>query len=317
MAALQVLTITMNPALDKSTGAKHIEPTKKIRCDEPVFTPGGGGVNVSRAIKKLGGVSTAWYLAGGSSGDKYEKLVEKEGIKQRKFDIPVDTRENVMVYDKTTSKNYRFGMPGPNIDKKIADLLLDEIQRMDDRPDYIVASGSLPRGIPVDFYRQLGEICSLHEIKLVLDTSGEPLKQALKAKVFMLKPNLRELATLAGKDAIIGMEQEGLAKKLLDEGRCENIVLSLGAKGAMFAQHKSEIEYVIPPTIPIVSTVGAGDSMIAGIMMGLMNGYSGKNAVQYGTAAGTAATMTPGAELCKKEDTEKIFNWIKASVQEQ
>ncbi len=308
----EVITITLNPALDKSTHVSHVLPEKKMRCDQPVFEPGGGGINVSRAIKKLGGSSCAWFLEGGPTGQKLCELLKDEGIDYWTVKTKNWSRENLMVMEDSTGSQYRFGMPGPETFEEEWKQCLDKLAEMqqNELPKYVIASGSLPPGVPDDFYLQLAAIANKRGFRLIVDTSGDALLKAAGEGVYLLKPNLGELAALAGKDKISAMEQEEIAKQVLNEGKCQVLVVSLGPRGAMLASKENGITYVVPPTVPQQSAVGAGDSMVAGMVMSLVKGCSLDEVVRYGVAAGTAATMTPGSELCRKDDTEKIYKWL-------
>lgn len=307
----KIITITLNPALDKSTKVGHVIPEKKLRCHEPVFEPGGGGLNVSRAIKKLGGDSCAWFLAGGPPGEVLEKLLQEEGVNTWVVKTKNWSRENLMVMETATGNQYRFGMPGPKTYEEEWKQCLDKLQQLppEEVPAYVVASGSLPPGVPLDFYKQLAEVAHQKQFRLIVDTSGEALIKAAGEGVYLLKPNLGELAALAGKDEISALEQEEIAQKVIAEGKCKVLVVSLGPRGAMLASEEG-ISYVVPPTVPQKSAVGAGDSMVAGIVLSLLQGNTLDDVIRYGVAAGTAATMTPGSELCRKEDTEEIYRWL-------
>ena len=307
----KIITITVNPALDKSTKVNQVLPEKKLRCEEPVYEPGGGGINVSRAIKKLGGDSCAWFLSGGPAGEMLSKLLNEEGITSWAVETKNWTRENLMVMETTTGNQYRFGMPGPETYENEWKQCLERLEQLpqDKVPEYVVASGSLAPGIPDDFYLQLAEIAHTKSFKLIVDTSGEALIKAAGEGVYLLKPNLGELAALAGKDQISAMEQEEIARQVIGEGKCQVLIVSLGPRGAMLAS-KEGISYVVPPTVKQQSAVGAGDSMVAGMVMSLAKGCPLDEVVRYGVAAGTAATMTAGSELCRKEDTEEIYKWL-------
>ncbi|MFW5657378.1 MAG: 1-phosphofructokinase family hexose kinase [Bacteroidota bacterium] len=308
---MKVLSVTINPVLDKSTQANLIQTGKKIRCEKPRYEPGGGGINVSRAMKYLCCDSTACFLTGGNTGKRLTQLLEQEKIQCLPVESATETRENLMVLDKTTGEQYRFGMPGPEIPEKEWQAVINVIKKNLDGYDYLVASGSLPPGVPDDFYARLARITNQKNIRMVLDTSGDPLKIALEQEgVHMIKPNLGELARLLDKKTLSGMEQEVAAEEILGKEQCEILVLSLGARGAMIAMTNLEHEYIIPPTVPVISAVGAGDSMVAGILTGIKKGMHPNQAVRYGVAAGTAATMTPGSALCTKEDTDRIFEWM-------
>jgi 6-phosphofructokinase 2 len=306
---MKIVTVTVNPVLDTSTIADLVVPLKKTRCKSPVHEPGGGGLNVSRALKKLGCDSRAIIMAGGENGKKVEQLLNDEGITTEVVKTEENTRENIMVYEEKTGEHYRFVMPGPEIQKKDWQKLLDTIRSLKPKPEFLVASGSLPPGVPDDFYARMAAHARKNDIKLVIDTSGVPLKLALQKGVFMAKPNLREMKELLDKPNLTGMELDQAAKKILDKGYCTLLIVSLGEKGAMLAR-KDMIEYVVPPVMPVVSAVGAGDSMVAGMVLGCVRGFWPEKAIRYGVAAGTAATMTPGSELCRKSDTDEIYKWL-------
>ena len=307
---MKILTLTMNPVLDRNTSVNIVMPDKKIRCTRPQLIPGGGGINVSRAIQRLGYESEACVLAGGTNRGKMEDLLSKHDIKAHIVDSGTDCRENLLVCDETTNKMYRFIMPGNDLITN-EEKILQQIQEIAINYNYVVASGSLLPGISTDFYAKLAKFFKEKDIKFILDTSGDAFKEAVQEGVYLIKPNLRELARLVGKDKLTGMDQENVAQEILEKQQANIIVLSLGAKGAMLAQHGHVIEYVTPPTMPILSSVGTGDSMVAGIVTGFIKGFWPTEAIRYGVAAGTAAAMQPGSELCTKEDTDRIWRWLK------
>jgi len=300
----------MNPVLDRNTSVNIVMPDKKIRCTRPQLIPGGGGINVSRAIQRLGYESEACVLAGGTNRGKMEDLRSNHDIKAHIVDSGTDCRENLLVCDETTNKMYRFIMPGNDLITN-EEKILQQIQEIAINYNYVVASGSLLPGISTDFYAKLAKFFKEKDIKFILDTSGDAFKEAVQEGVYLIKPNLRELARLVGKDKLTGMDQENVAQEILEKQQANIIVLSLGAKGAMLAQHGHVIEYVTPPTMPILSSVGTGDSMVAGIVTGFIKGFWPTEAIRYGVAAGTAAAMQPGSELCTKEDTDRIWRWLK------
>src|SRR5688572_5024671 len=227
---MKIVTLTINPAVDKSTYVDEILPDHKLRCDAPVFEPGGGGINVSRAIKRMGGESLAYYLAGGSTGNVLCQLLDKEGLTH----IPIPsikwTRENFAVTERVSDKQYRFGMPGSEIPEEEWKYSLIKLEKTTPKPEFIVASGSLPRGVPNDYYARVATIAKNMGAKLILDTSGEALKKAAGIGVYLLKPNSSELAKLAGKESMEEHEREGFAQQLVRDGMCEVMVVSLGAQ---------------------------------------------------------------------------------------
>jgi 6-phosphofructokinase 2 len=308
---MKIVTLTMNPAIDLNTQVRQVVPEKKLRCEPPRREPGGGGINVSRAIRRLGGDSMAVYLAGGPTGEILERLLEEEGVRQRQGSVREWTRENLLVLEETSGQQFRFGMPGPEVSEEEWKYCLNELERLDPVPEYIVASGSLAPGMPEDFYGRVAQAAADRGTRVVVDTSGEALRSVAGAGVFLLKPNLGELRELVGKDLVDEAEQIAAAQKLIADGCCHVVVISLGAGGAL-AVTADRGERVRTPTVPIRSKVGAGDSMVAGIVLGLARGMETMDAVRLGVAAGAAAVMTEGTELCRRDDTERLFAELKA-----
>jgi len=304
-----IVTLTINPAIDKNTVVQNVVSERKLRCEKPVRGPGGGGINVSRAIHRLGGQSTAVYSAGGPSGDELISLLDEEGIEQRPVRIKDFTRENLTVYEKKSSRQYRFGMPGPHMQKGEWADCLNEFRHLDAKPAYIVASGSLPPGVPTDFYKRVARLSRELDARLIVDSSGEAFRTAVREEgVFLVKPNLTELEALAGRSLENESDQVNFAKELISEGNVEAVVISLGSGGATFVRKESH-RYFRAPTVKIRSKVGAGDSMVAGMVLALSREASPlPDAVRFGIAAGSAAVMNPGSELCRKEDAERLYN---------
>ena len=305
----KIVTITFNPSIDKSTTIPHLLPEKKLRCTEPVFEPGGGGLNVSRAIKKIGGQSTAIYTAGGHTGKFLENLVAAEGVLSIAVPVEDYTRENLIVVDKSANQQYRFGMPGPELKEKEWQECLHILDR-EDAVEFIVASGSLPPGVPLDIYGRIAAIAHKKGAKLIVDTSGEALKHAVNEGVYLLKPNLGELSTLAGKEEIHAEAVDDVAREVIASGKCEVIVVSMGPSGAILVT-RDEVYQAVPPATKQRSTVGAGDSMVAGLVHCLASGGGLQEALLMGVACGTAATMNPGTELCRKEDVDRLLSLMR------
>jgi len=303
-----IVTVTFSPCIDKSTSIKQLCPDKKLLCAAPKLEPGGGGINVARAIKKLGGVATAVFPSGGYTGKYFNHLLAKEDIPSIVIETQNETRENIIVLDEAANAQYRFGMPGTALSEAEWRSCLQAVDEME-HISFLIASGSLPPGVPHDVYAMLAKIAKNKHAKFIVDTSGEPLKKALEQGVYLLKPNLGELSFLAGKNELQKNEVEAAAKLTIEKGLCEVMVVSMGADGAMVVT-KKETLIIRPPQVKRKSTVGAGDSMVAGIVYYLSEGKTIIEAVQYGVACGTAATMNTGTELCNKNDVEALFEII-------
>jgi len=303
-----IITITFNPAIDKSTTVPQLIAEKKLHCTYPVYEPGGGGINVARAIKRLGGNATAIYLEGGYSGKIFTELLRKEKIDIIPIRTIGVTRENLVVKEVSTNKQFRFGMPGDNVSEKAWKNCIKALSEIDD-VNYIVVSGSLPTGVPEDIFVNIASVARSKNARLIVDTSGIALNHAVEAGTYLIKPNLKELALLVGKDSLTIEEVEKASKEIINKHQCEIVITSLGAKGAMLTTKENSIR-IIPPKMNIQSTVGAGDSMLAGIVLSLSNNKSVIEAAQYGVACGTAATMNQGTELCHFDDVKKLFQII-------
>lgn len=304
-----IITVTFSPCIDKSTSVPSLIPEKKLKCASPKLEPGGGGINVARAITKLGGNAIAVYPAGGYTGKYFNHLLADEKIPAIIIDTKEETRENIIVLEESTNKQYRFGMPGTLLQKSEWQQILDRIEEIE-APAFIVASGSLPPGVPVDIFARIARIAKKKNTRFVADTSGEALQQAVTEGVYMIKPNLGELSSLAGKDHLLPDEVPGIARQLIEKGNCQMVIVSMGADGALLVT-RDIIQTIRPPAVNTKSTVGAGDSMVAGVVLALSNGKGPEEAAQYGVACGTAATMNPGTELCRPEDVEKLYSIIK------
>ena len=304
----KIITLTLNPAIDKSTVVESLVPEKKLKCSQPKFEPGGGGINVSRAIQRMGGESTAVYLSGGYSGLFFNQLLEAEKINVNPITCKGHTRENLIVFEQSTGKQFRFGMPGPSIEKEEWEKVIDMISNLEE-VEFLVASGSIPNGVTPDIFSRLSQIAKHKNIKFIADTSGEALQNALHEGLFLIKPNLNELSSLVGKIELSIEEVPSVAKKIIESGKCKYMVVSLGANGAMLVT-SDECIHMIPPKVNSISTVGAGDSMVAGITFSLSNGKNIHDAVKHGIACGTAATLNAGTELCHKKDSDEIFKNI-------
>ena len=305
----RIVTLTMNPSIDINSSVEHVISDRKLRCKPSSYEPGGGGINVSRAIQRLGGNSSALYPAGGTFGQMLQNLLDREGIFHYPIQIEESTRETFMILEESSGRQFRFGMPGPTLRETEWKRCLGTLVALDLKPNYVVASGSLSPGVPEDFYAQLAKITSEVEARLIVDTSGEPLRLASQAGVYLLKPNMNEIQSLVGREIQNELELEETARDLVEKGHSEVMIISLGAGGALMVS-KDGCEHVRAPTVPIKSRVGAGDSMVAGMVLSLANGKSLGDAVRFGVAAGAAAVMTPGTELGRREDTERLYQQI-------
>lgn len=305
----KILTITFNPTVDKSSTVDSIKPEKKLRCTQPVYEPGGGGINVSRGLERLGIPSIAFFTSGGRTGELLEKLLEKENIEILSHKVSGETRENFTVVDTSNNEQYRFGMPGEDVSEKECNALHDAILSISPFPEIIVISGSLPEGMHPSHLSKLIKQLKEKHAKIIIDTSGDALTEALKEGVYMVKPNLGELSRLSGKEELDNESADEAARQLINEGKAEIVAVSMGPQGAYLVT-KDESIHVPAPSVKKLSTVGAGDSMVAGMVSIIAKGGNLTEMARMGVACGSAATMSKGTGLFTKENAEKLYKWL-------
>ncbi|SHJ15583.1 6-phosphofructokinase 2 [Hymenobacter daecheongensis DSM 21074] len=308
-----IVTLTLNPAVDKSTTADQIIPDQKLRCAAPKFEPGGGGINVSRALKRMGADSLAIFPAGGPAGTLLRELLTQEHIAQRAVETAGHTRENFIVVDASNGQQYRFGMPGTPLSDQEQQQVLSTLQSLPTAPDFLVISGSLPPGVEPDFLVQVVRAAKAAGTKVIIDTSGPALQQVLAEGVYLAKPNVGELSKLTGAEELDTAGATQAARQLVQQGQAEIVVVSLGPRGACVVT-KELTDYVPAPAVKKRSTVGAGDSMVAGMVYGLSTGFAIREMARLGVACGTAATMNPGTELFKKADVDRLYQWLRQTM---
>jgi 6-phosphofructokinase 2 len=309
MIAHRIVTLTLNPALDLATGVPRLCPNDKLRCSAPVYAPGGGGINVARAVRRLGGEALALFPVGGSTGEHLVELLEAEGVACEVVLVDGWTRECINLTNQADGQQYRFVLPGSPLSDAEQVGLLAALEALP-VPDFLVISGSLPEGLPAGFLARLLRSAQQRGSRCVVDSSGSALREALDCGgLALIKPNLDELAALVG-HPIAGPEQLArVAWDLLAEGRCEAVLVSLGPQGALLVT-SHVCERIPAPTVPRRSTVGAGDSLVAAMVLKLAAGADWRDAARYGAAAGTAAIMVEGSELCRREDAERLYGWL-------
>lgn len=301
----RIVTLTLSPVIDKSTTVPALAPEKKLRCAPPLFEPGGGGINIARAIKQLGGDALAIYPSGGHTGEFLQRLLGEQGIRSRVIPVAAPTRENLIVVEAVTNNQYRFGMPGAALTAAELEACIEAVEDVA-AMEYLVASGSLPPGVPDDVFARLAAIARKKGARFIADTSGEPLRAAAREGVFLLKPNIAELSSLVGREEIHLEKVDDVARELIAQGGCQLVAVSMGPAGAVLV-NSDDVYLVTPPPVRKRSTVGAGDSMVAGLVLALSEGKSLSEVLCFGVAAGTAATMNPGTELCHRKDVERLL----------
>ncbi len=299
-----ILTVTLNPCIDKSSAVDKLVPESKLRCSEVVNEAGGGGINVSKALKKLSMESVALFPAGGHNGNMLRDLLSKDAIDFRSVDTAVETRENWIVLETETNNQFRFTFPGKAVEEKTIRTLIDEIRSF--APQYVIASGSLPPGLPDHFYGLIIKTARSVGAKCIVDTSGNALQAMENKGAYLIKPNRNELTRMLNRDQLAEEEVDDAARQVVENGYAEIVVVSMGAKGAWLVTAEEKY-FVEAPAVEKKSTVGAGDSMVAGIVYALHRNASLKEALRYGVACGSAATMNEGTQLFREEDVQLLL----------
>ncbi|MGH1482903.1 MAG: 1-phosphofructokinase family hexose kinase [Geminicoccales bacterium] len=308
-----IVTLTLNPSIDVSSETDKVWPMSKNRISNERFDPGGGGINVARVIRELGSDVLAVYLAGGLTGQTLNKMIDEIDLPRSTISIEGNTRISHTVFERSSRQEYRFVPEGPEITKAELDSCLAAIADLN--ADYLVASGSLPHSVPTDFYARVARLASQRDCRLVLDTSGEPLQAAVEEGVYLIKPNRRELTMLAGSELPTRQEQHAAAMDIVTERQAELVAVSLGSEGA-FVADENGCHDLAAPEVEFCSAVGAGDSFVAAMTLGLARGRSPDDALAQAVAAGSAAVMTMGTELCRRRDVERLVNELRKTSTE-
>jgi 6-phosphofructokinase 2 len=304
-----IATVTLNPSLDKTVTVEELVVDEANRWTSLRRDPGGKGINVSRVIHELGGETIAYGFIGGFDGEALKHLLRQQGVTFGFTPIKGEIRSNFIITDLKTRRQTRIDAPGPHISRDELRKLIDKITRIKTKPDFLVLAGSVPPGVPADIYRQLIQKAKENGIKTVLDSDNKWLKEGIKAKPNVIKPNVHEaeeLLEIQLRDEVSIIEA---VKALVSKG-IEVAAISRGKDGLIVAT-KEKVLKVTSPQVEVRSTVGAGDSAIAGLVLKLSQGHRIEKASQWAAAAGTAATLTAGTELCRREDVERLLPQVK------
>lgn len=300
-----IATLTLNPTLDVAFEVDRLMPTHKLRGGNERHDPGGGGINVARVFVRLGGNARCYYLAGGAAGAALDWLLDLHQLVRTKIPIAGETRVSTSIFARETAQEYRFVTDGPIVSPtewQACETLLKE-----EKCGYFVASGSLPHGVPTDFYARIAAIARRWDIRFVLDSSGEGLAQGLAGGgVFLVKPSLGELRKLTGAALEDDHAVAEAARTIVGRGQAQLVAVTMGRDGAMLVDASGTLRL---PAIPVKtsSAVGAGDSFLAGMVYALAEGRTPAEAFRLGQAAGAAAVLTPGTDLARAGDIRRLY----------
>jgi len=300
-----IVTITPNPAVDVSISVERIVPVTKLRGSSQRRDPGGGGINVARVITRFGGDVTALYPVGGATGGLLRQLLDREGVVSRTCTAAEETREDFFVKETATGQPYRFILPGPTLTEPEWQACLALLADIRPFPRYVIGSGSLPSGVPVDFYARVARIAHQHSAQMILDSSGPALAAAVAEGVDLIKPSLREMRELTGGELADAATWETAAKALVASGKVAIVALTMAHLGAILVTGDRVLR-AQPLAITPVSAVGAGDSFLGALIFRLAAGAALDDAFRWAAAAGAAALLNSGTALCRPEDVSRL-----------
>jgi len=307
-----IATITLNPSLDEHIMVRGLMKEESNRWVKRHRYAGGKGIDVSRAIHEMDGATIAYGFIGGPIGRLLEILLDEEGVLFSFNPIKHETRVNFIITDTLTTQQTRIGAPGPRISKRELERFLKKLRTSRPKPKLMVASGSVPPGVPPHIYSDVVMSCRSSKVKAIIDSEGQWLAEAIKARPYLIKPNVHETEMLLEKELPDEEAVIEAALNLLETG-IEIVVISRASDGIIAATKKTIIK-AVPPPVKVSSAVGAGDCTVAGLALKLAYGRSLKEACRLAAAMGTAAVLTPGTELCRKADVERLLPQVKVST---
>jgi 6-phosphofructokinase 2 len=307
----RIVTLTVNPALDVAMEAGEVRPGHKIRTQGTTYDPGGGGINVSRTIHALGGETLAVMVTGGPTGRFTEQLLTDAGVPYRTVSVAGTTRISLTVREASSGAEYRFVPEGALLKSSDAEDILSLLADL--RADWLVASGSLPPGFPIDFYAKVAHQARRNALRFALDTSGVALEAALHQGIDLLKTSLSEFQSIAGTTSSDCDALAEHASRLAATGAASMIALTLGDRGAILATRECRI--VQPaPSVRVCSSVGAGDSFLAGLVLGLARRQTSKEALRLAIASGAAAVTSRGTARVTLQQVEAFLGGARADA---
>jgi 6-phosphofructokinase 2 len=298
-----IYTITLNPALDRTLWIQKVRDDVSNRILEEKSFAGGKSVDVSKVLKNLGVDNIALGFVGGFAGRELEGRLLNEGIETDFVRVSGETRTNIIIHETGTGKQLAFNARGPEIKP---DELMQFIEQLERLPcgEVVAIGGSIPLGVSPEIYRKIINLVKKCQAKVVLDVDGEALRQGIKALPNVIKPNIHELSELAGRE-LTGLDDVVSAARAINQQGVEIVLVSMGAKGILLVSDGQQY-LAVPPNVNVESTIGAGDSSVAGFVSGLVQGKDLKQCLIYAVAAGTATTLRQGTALCQKDDFERI-----------
>lgn len=307
-----IYTVTLNPALDKTAYIPNFTVNTVNRMSKLRIDPGGKGINVSKVISKLGGKSIAIALLGGATGSYILSALKGQGIECKPFEIGSETRTNLKVVDPKLNTHTDINEPGPCVKEQSLNSVLKALTSHLKGNDIVVLSGSLPRDAPVNTYATWTRACKETGAKVFLDADGDKLAKGIEASPYLIKPNEIELGTILGQTLDTDSKVVEAARELVAKG-VENVVVSMGANGAIFAtkEHTFKAQAL---KVPVGSTVGAGDSVVAALAYAESNDLPVEDTIRLAMATGAANVMQSGTQAAERSAINKLIGHVNFSA---
>jgi 1-phosphofructokinase family hexose kinase len=302
-----ILTLTINPAIDRNVTVDRLAFEDRGYILSTSESPGGRGINASRVIQSFGGKTVAIGVSGGKSGKRFEAMMSGSSFPMEVVRIDAETRTNLTISDKQglTVKLNEFGPP---ITAKELERVAAIVQKHLSKTTWFMICGSLPQGVPPHFYKDLIELAKRSKVKTLLDTDGDALLHGMEAIPSVVSPNQQESERLLNRALLTRTHLIDAVQRLHAMGS-ENVIVSLGSRGAM-AKSGDEIIEAIPPRVDAVCPIGAGDALAAAFVWAMDNGRHFLDAVRWGVAAGTASAKLPGIAFADLEQTKEIYSQV-------
>jgi 6-phosphofructokinase 2 len=299
-----IYTVTLNPALDRAIEVEELRTDDANRIESENSYAGGKGIDASRVIQVLGGQSVALGFIGGFNGMELEQRMLRQRVLCDFVHTRGDTRTNILIYVRSSGSYTTLNAKGPEVNEVEVKELFDKIQALTD-VSYMIMSGSIPLGVSEDIYRKIIKVAREKGAFVALDADGESLRQGIEGGPSIIKPNMHELGRLLDRK-ITDVEGALAAADELKKKEIDMILISMGAKGALLVSDSARL-LAVPPQVKVGSTVGAGDSLLAAFILGHFQGRRLSECLRFGVAAGAASSMTPGTQLCTREDVEALM----------
>lgn len=300
-----IITVTLNPAVDETIYIEKLKAYSVNKVSRSRMDPGGKGINVSKMVHQLGEKTLALGFCGGENGLFIRKALEARGIPEALTITDVPTRKNTKIVEIATGFTTDLNVQGEAVGKEAFARFMKTYETYLDEGNIVVLSGSIPEGLPRDIYRKLCNLAKEKGCRVILDASGDGLREGIKGEPFLVKPNVHELEELVGRD--LTSEEDIIDKsRLLLTDALKHVIVSLGEEGALWITENQVIKQAVPKVI-VKSTVGAGDSMVAGIAVGLVSGLLNREGFRLGVASSVAAITVEGTDIPKKEVVENFL----------